>query len=62
MSTQSEQHGSGHGTAATAHHEDHAAGDRKLSYAILVMLSLLGVLFGIVVPASIVLLHSAMGY
>ena len=39
-----------------------AHSDRKLSYAIVVMLVLLGILFGLIVPAAILLLHRASGY
>jgi hypothetical protein len=39
-----------------------ARSDRKLSYAIVAMLALLGVLFGLIVPAAILLLHQSSGF
>jgi hypothetical protein len=39
-----------------------AHSDRRLSYAIVAMFAMLGVLFGLIVPAAILLLHRASGY
>ncbi len=56
-------HGGAHAT--TGHGEDreeNAHSDRRLSVAILVMLGSLAVLFALIVPAAIVLIHRAAGY
>jgi hypothetical protein len=59
MSTHSPEHADDP-RHAVAHGDGHS--DRKLSMAILIMVSLLAILFALVVPIGISMLHRASGY
>jgi hypothetical protein len=64
MSTQGAERSS---TSSSASHmaDDRtydAQSDRKLSYAVVMMLVLLGILFALIVPGAILMLHGASGY